>query len=36
MFLDDTSVTTSEPANFDTVKLEEENSTNVSVNKLHR
>ena len=34
IFPDDTSVTTSEPADFDTVKLEEEKSTNVSVKKL--
>ena len=34
MFADDTSVTTSEPADFDTVKLVEEKSTNVSVRKL--
>ena len=34
MFPDDTSVTTSEPADFDTVKLEEENSTNVSVKEF--
>ena len=34
MFLDDTSVTTSEPANFNTVKSVEEKPTNVSVKKL--
>ena len=34
MFPDDTSVTTSEPADFDTVKLVEEKSINVSVKKL--
>ena len=34
MIPDDTSVTTSEPADFNTVKSVEEKSTNVSVKKL--
>ena len=36
MFPDDTSVTSSEPTDFDTVKLEAEKSTNVSVKKLEK
>ena len=34
VFPDDTNVTISEPADVDTLKLEDDNSTNISVNKI--